>query len=82
MDGNVTVSYTKQDGTKISATIFVEVGKMPIVAMDFEDTTGIQGEDVVGLWDWGTTTSALREGGRREELCTHACRPQVVVIFS
>ena len=59
MDGNVTVSYTKQDGTKISATIFVEVGKMPIVAMDFEDTTGIQGEDVVGLWDWGTTTSAF-----------------------
>ena len=53
MDGNVTVSYTKQDGTKISATIFVEVGKMPIVAMDFEDTTGIQGEDVVGLWDRG-----------------------------
>ena len=53
MDGNVTVTYTKQDGTKISATIFVEVGKMPIVAMDFEDTTGIQGEDVVGLWDWG-----------------------------
>lgn len=58
IEGNVSASYKKIDDEKLSATVFVEVGKMPIVAMDFEDIENNErGKDVVGLWDWGTTTS-------------------------
>lgn len=53
MEGNITATYTKADGTTLSATIFAEVGKMPVVVMDFEDISGPNGKNVVGLWDWG-----------------------------
>lgn len=62
MEGYVTVAYEKADGTTISARIFVEVGKMPIVALDFEDISGVQGKNVIGLWDWGTTAGYFSDG--------------------
>ncbi len=36
MNALVTVHYTRQDGTALSASIVVEIGKMPVVAFDFE----------------------------------------------
>ena len=36
LKGTVTVSYTKQDGTVLSDTINVEIGKLPVVMQDFE----------------------------------------------
>ena len=36
LNGTVTVSYTKQDGTVLSDTISVEIGKLPVVMQDFE----------------------------------------------
>lgn len=36
VNGTVTVAYTKQDGTRLTASIKVEIGKMPIVVQDFE----------------------------------------------
>ncbi len=33
---DLTASHTKMDGTVISATISIEVGKMPVIVMDFE----------------------------------------------
>lgn len=58
LEGTVTVAYTDN----LKASIDVEIGKMPIVAMDFEDVeTNIRGTDVVGLWDWGTTKSYFND---------------------
>ena len=34
--GTVTASYTKASGEVLTATISVEVGKMPVTVMDFE----------------------------------------------
>lgn len=36
VNGTVTVTYTAQDGTELTDTITVEIGKMPVVIMDFE----------------------------------------------
>lgn len=61
MEGNITAAYTKADGTKLSTTIFAEVGKMPIVAMDFE-TLGSRGKDCIGLWNWGSRANQFSDG--------------------
>lgn len=58
LEGTVGVSYKKADGNELTAEVAVEIGKMPIVKMDFEDVdTNTRGKDVVGLWDWGASTS-------------------------
>ena len=58
LEGTASVTYKKADGTELTASIVLEIGKMPIVKMDFEDVdTNVRGKDVVGLWDWGTTKS-------------------------
>ena len=36
LQGKVTVSYTKQDGTVLTSSIQVEIGKMPVVLQNFE----------------------------------------------
>ncbi len=36
MNAVVTANYTRKDGTVLSASIVVEIGKMPVVAFDFE----------------------------------------------
>nr|MCR5671221.1 phosphodiester glycosidase family protein [Butyrivibrio sp.] len=38
MNALVTVSYTRMDGTVLTASIKVEIGKMPVVMFDFEPT--------------------------------------------
>ncbi len=55
LEGEVTVSYTRADATVLSATISLEIGKLPVVVLDFEDYT--TDDDVVGLQDWGNSTS-------------------------
>ena len=62
MEGTVTASYTKADGTVLSTKILVEVGKMPIVALDFEDISGPRGKNVVGLWNWGSRANQFSDG--------------------
>lgn len=62
MEGTVTASYAKADGTVLSTNILVEVGKMPIVAMDFEDISGPRGKNVVGLWNWGSRANQFSDG--------------------
>lgn len=63
IEGNVTVTYEKADGTVLTESIFVEVGKMPIVAMDFEEVdTNLRGKDVVASWDWGADASNFNDG--------------------
>lgn len=62
IEGNVTASYKKADGTTISESIFVEVGKMPIVELDFEDISGPRGKEVVASWDWGGAASQFNDG--------------------
>ena len=42
VNGTVTVSYTKNDGTALTASIRVEVGKLPSVAFDFEERDGVR----------------------------------------
>lgn len=50
---DITVSYTKTDGTVLSDTITVEIGKMPQVLYDFEpDSTGHISRGVAQR-DWG-----------------------------
>lgn len=41
--GTVTCTYTKKDGTKLSASVKVIVGLAPTVVMDFEDVTNEDG---------------------------------------
>lgn len=56
LEGTVSVKYTRSDGSELTADISVEIGKMPIVAMDFENAgSNIRGKDIVGLWDWGAS---------------------------
>jgi exopolysaccharide biosynthesis protein len=50
LKGTVTVSYTKTDGTVLSDTISVEIGKSPIVLLDFESNT--EGEKAA-QYCWG-----------------------------
>lgn len=50
LNGTVTVSYTKTDGTTLSDTISVEIGKAPKVLLDFEsDSVG----ERTAQYDWG-----------------------------
>lgn len=53
LNATITVSYTKADGTKLTDTIAVEIGRMPQVIWDFEpDSNG----NLIkcGEHDWGT----------------------------
>lgn len=69
LEGNVTVTYKKLDGTSLSSTILVEIGKMPIVAMDFENVdSNVRGKDVVGSWDWGATASNFNDVDRTDQV--------------
>lgn len=62
LEGTVSVSYTRTDGTVLKAGIDVEIGKLPMVMMDFENVdTNVRGKDVVGLWDWGAPGSCFSD---------------------
>ena len=53
LNANITVSYTKADGTVLTDTIALEIGKMPQVLFDFEpDENGEVGKGVA-QYDWG-----------------------------
>ena len=64
LEGTVKVRYKKLDNTELTASIDVEIGKMPIVKLDFENVdTNSRGKDVVALWDWGATASFFTDAG-------------------
>ncbi len=55
LQANVEVSYAKTDGTVLSDSIFVEIGRMPQVIFDFEPDEG--GElRKYGEYDWGSSS--------------------------
>lgn len=55
LNADITVTYTKADGTKLTDTIAVEIGKMPQVFFDFEADEN--GELIkCGDYDWGDGT--------------------------
>lgn len=66
LNAEITVSYTKEDGTVLSDTISVEIGRMPQVILDFEpDEEGNVGKGVA-QYDWGKA-SCSPEGFMPEE---------------
>ena len=68
LNGLVTVSYTKMDGTVLEASVSVEIGKMPVVKLDFEDVEeNGRGKDVVGLWDWGASASYFTDAAEAQK---------------
>ncbi len=54
MNALVTVSYTRADGTVLTASIAVEIGKMPVVAFDFEPTEN--GPQKGAHFHWGKSS--------------------------
>lgn len=53
LNATISVAYTRTDGTKLTDTIAVEIGRMPQVIFDFEpDENGNVGKGV-GQYDWG-----------------------------
>ena len=60
--GNVTVEYETLSGETLSASIEVEVGKMPVVLLDFEpDEDG--NLDQCAHYHWGSSYFAEETGG-------------------
>lgn len=53
MNATITVSYTKADGTVLTDTVAVEVGKMPQVLFDFEPDTSGKISKGIAEYDWG-----------------------------
>lgn len=66
LEGTVKVSYTKLDGTELTASIAVEIGKMPIVKMDFEELDEKLNKEVIGLWDWGAAASYFSDAAANQ----------------
>lgn len=62
LNGEVTVSYKPSKGDKLTDSIEVEIGKMPVVAMDFENPSD---KDIVALWDWGASGAHFTDGQTR-----------------
>lgn len=63
--GTVTVTYTQQNGTKLTDTINIEIGKMPVVVMDFEPNEN--GPLTAAHYHWGKPNfveAGLTEGYR------------------
>lgn len=54
VNGTVTVTYTKHDGTPLTDTIKVELGKMPVVVQDFEPNEN--GPLTAAHFHWGKNT--------------------------
>lgn len=54
MNATATVSYTRTDGTVLSASIDIEIGKMPVVAFDFEPNEN--GPLTGAHFHWGKNT--------------------------
>ena len=53
LNANITVCYTKADGTVMTDTLAVEIGKMPVVLFDFEPDENGQVGKGVAQYDWG-----------------------------
>ena len=51
LKADVTVSYTRLDGAVLTATINVEIGKMPVVMYDFEEDEN--GRQTAAHFHWG-----------------------------
>ena len=67
LEADITVSYTKHDGTKLTDSIHVEIGRMPQVLLDFEpDAEGklMQGAE----YDWGNAQYGAKFGDESMEL--------------
>lgn len=65
VNGTVTVTYTKQNGEKLTTSIKVEIGKMPVVVMDFEPNAN--GPLTAAHFHWGKNTfvdAGVTEGYR------------------
>ena len=54
MNALITVRYTRKDGTVLSSSIIAEIGKMPVVAFDFEPTEN--GPQKGAHFHWGKST--------------------------
>lgn len=67
LSANITVSYTKQDGTVLSDTLAVEIGRMPQVIWDFEPDEN--GELLkCAEYDWGNSAYGNYFGDENLEL--------------
>lgn len=65
LKGTVKVSYTKKDGSVLDASINIEVGKLPVVAFDFEPDE--DGNPLTGAhYHWGSSAfnNASNTNGR------------------
>lgn len=49
----ITVTYTKANGQKLTDTVTVEIGKMPTILLDFEDESSKSGVSVGANAVWG-----------------------------
>ena len=61
--GSAEVSYTKKDGTVLTASVDLEIGKLPVVAFDFEAVNGEPQK--AAHYHWGKNTfvnAGLSEG--------------------
>jgi hypothetical protein len=52
--GTVQIMYNRKDGQTLTASISLEIGKMPIVAFDFEEVEGKQ--QMAAHYHWGKST--------------------------
>ena len=53
----ITVTYTKANGQKLTDTVTVEIGKMPTILLDFEDESSKSGVNVGANAVWGNLNS-------------------------
>ena len=53
----ITVTYTKANGQKLTDTVTVEIGKMPTILLDFEDESSKFGVNVGANAVWGNLNS-------------------------
>ncbi|MCH5199019.1 MAG: phosphodiester glycosidase family protein [Oscillospiraceae bacterium] len=55
LEGTITATYN--GNSELTASINVEIGKMPVIALDFEDP-----DFKAGLYDWGAAASFFTDG--------------------